>query len=89
MCALESMGLGTPIVSTPVDGLVDLIRNGENGYFGSTDQELADAIIRICDDEDLRQRLSENACRDASRINDTGNYRKTLQSIYKNALESH
>lgn len=89
MCALESMGLGTPIVSTPVDGLVDLIRNGENGYFGSTDQELADAIIRICDDGDLRQRLSDNACRDASRINDTDNYRKTLQGIYKNALESH
>lgn len=86
MCALESMGLGTPIVSTPVDGLVDLISNGENGYFGSTDQELADAIVRIYDDENLRKRLSDKAHDDAIKINDTDNYRRTLQGIYTNAL---
>lgn len=32
MCALEALAMGIPIVSTPVDGLCDLIENGKNGF---------------------------------------------------------
>ena len=41
MCALEAMALGIPIVSTPVDGLCDLVEPGNTGFLESTDDALA------------------------------------------------
>ena len=45
MCALEAMALGVPIVSTPVDGLKDLVINDKNGYLSNDDEELASKIV--------------------------------------------
>ena len=37
MCALESLAMGVPIVSTPTDGLKDLIQDGVNGFLSDDD----------------------------------------------------
>ena len=44
ICALEAMALGVPIVSTPTDGMIDLIENGQNGYLYKENEEIAKSL---------------------------------------------
>lgn len=56
MALLEAMGAGVPVVSTPVEGIGELIADGENGLLvpaGNVDS-LADAIERIASDDAFR-----------------------------------
>jgi glycosyltransferase involved in cell wall biosynthesis len=82
MCALEAMCLGTPIVTTPTDGLVDLITNGENGFLCSTDEDVKNKIINIIKNDKLYSELSNNCKRFSGSINDIEKYRESLINIY-------
>ena len=82
MCALEAMALGTPVVSTPTDGMKDLINNGENGYLSDSDEVLADAVLKIVTDTAHRSVLSENAKKKFSQINDEEAYNQTIYNCY-------
>ncbi|HXK40330.1 MAG TPA: glycosyltransferase family 4 protein, partial [Candidatus Paceibacterota bacterium] len=62
---LEAMSVGLPIVTTPVGGIPDVIRDGEEGFLvtpGSVD-ELARRIIQLLSNEDLRKGMGESAWR--------------------------
>ena len=83
MCALEAMALGTPVVSTPSDGMKDLIEDGVEGYLSDDDGILAEDILRILNDPDHRRRLSENAQRKFAQINDEAEYNRTILTCYR------
>lgn len=87
MCALESLGLGTPIVSTPVDGLNDIIKDGYNGFLSDSNHDLANKICEIASNQQLYQQLSYNAIEEATRINDISNYRNIILETYTKAIE--
>lgn len=82
MCALEAMALGTPVVSTPTDGMKDLIENGENGYLSDSDEELAASVLKLLTDAEHRKLLSENTKQKFARINDEEAYNQTIYSRY-------
>ncbi len=82
MCALEAMALGTPVVSTPTDGMKDLIENGVNGYLSDDDEEIVDAILRIVEQKDHRHMLSENTKAKFAEINDEEHYNQTIYGCY-------
>ena len=82
MCALEALALGVPIVSTPVGGLCDLVKNDINGYLSDSDEKLASYIVNICNDDNLRSRLSLNAISLSKEFNDITKYKETLLSNY-------
>lgn len=82
MCALEAMALGVPVVSTPTDGLLDLIDEGENGFLSEEDAVLAERVVRIASDAELRDRLSRNAAEKAVRINDVQTYKNAVARWY-------
>lgn len=82
MCALEAMALGVPIVSTPTDGLKDLIEDGKNGYLSDDDDVLAKKIANIVLDGELRKRLSVSIKEKASIINDIDAYKNFLLEKY-------
>ena len=86
MCALEAMALGVPVVSTPTDGLLDLIDEGENGYLSGDDAVLAERIVQIANDPALRQKLSRNAAEKAIRINDMETYKKAVAALYARCI---
>lgn len=82
MCALEAMALGVPVVSTPTDGLLDLLDEGENGFLSDDDAVLAEKMVLLASDPALRERLSRSAAEKASRINDIQTYKNALSSWY-------
>lgn len=63
MVALEAMASGTPVIATEVGGLAFLVHDGETGYLVPVrdPQALADRIVALLTDEQLRQKLGENA----------------------------
>ncbi len=84
MVALEAMALGVPIVTTPTDGMCELITDGENGYISDSDDVLTDALVKLVTDNDLRNILSENTLSRARQINDIPKYKATLSEYYEN-----
>lgn len=83
MCALEAMALGTPIVSTPTDGMTDLIKNGENGFLCESDEELAKAVHDIISDSDLRKSFSLKAEEKFNALMNLNEYKNQLLKAYK------
>ncbi len=82
MCALEAMALGVPVVSTPTDGLLDLIDEGENGFLSDEDAALAEKVISLATDAALREKLSRNATEKAVKINDIQTYKNAVAAWY-------
>lgn len=82
MCALESMALGVPVVSTPTDGLVDLLDEGENGFLSEEDAVLANRVVQLATDDALREAMSRNAAQKAVKINDVETYKAAVAAWY-------
>ena len=83
MCALEAMALGTPVVSTPSDGMKDLTENGINGYLSDDDNVLAESLLKIINDPAHRELLSENGKKKFAQINDETKYNETIYNCYR------
>jgi glycosyltransferase involved in cell wall biosynthesis len=68
MCA-EAMAAGVPVVATATGGLREMVVHGQNGFLirardaARVEQELADYVVRLLNDSDLRRRLGGNARR--------------------------
>ena len=60
---LEAMGYGLPVIATAVQGVDEIIRDGENGIIVPLDDPVAvsNAILRLLNDPDERQRLGKAA----------------------------
>ena len=86
MCALEAMALGVPIVSTPVDGIIDLVINGETGYLSNIDDELASHIVNIVKDETLHDYMSKKSLEQSATINNIQKFKQRLLDVYGNVL---
>lgn len=87
MVALEAQTLGKPIVSTPVDGLLDIIINDENGFLSNDDNELVEVLIKIVKEDKYQKKLEENSRKVSIRINDCKEYKERLLKLYKEVLE--
>ncbi len=67
---LEAMASGLPVVSCFAVGVIDCLRDGENGLLVTPGDipALTRAIARLLDDADLRSRLAEAAYDEARRL---------------------
>jgi glycosyltransferase involved in cell wall biosynthesis len=83
MCALEAMALGTPVVSTPSDGMTDLLDDGINGYLTDDDKQMAQNLLKIMNDSAHRAYLGENAKKKFAQINDAPRYKQAIADCYK------
>lgn len=82
MCALEAMALGVPVVSTPTDGLVDLLEEGETGFLSDEDAVLAQRVVQLSTDPQLRRYMSQRAAETAVKINDAEAYKQAVAIWY-------
>jgi glycosyltransferase involved in cell wall biosynthesis len=63
LVVIEANAMGTPAVAYNVAGLNTSIRNGETGILveNGNVSALANTVISLIEDKDLRNRLAENA----------------------------
>jgi len=86
MALLEAMALKKAVVSTAVGGIGEVISNGKSGLLAEpgSSTELAQACLRILDDDALKVRLGAVA---AQRIDDEfsiGTLTEMVSAIYRN-----
>lgn len=83
MCALEAMALGTPVVSTPSDGMKDLLTDGISGYLTESDEQMAEDLLKIFTHPEHRQFLAENARKKFDSLNDGEAYKRAIWTAYQ------
>lgn len=83
MCALEAMALGVPIVSTPTDGLCELVDDGVTGYLSNEDDGLVEKSLSIIHEDEMQERLSKNTLDKAQRILDITLYKEKIMKGYQ------
>lgn len=88
MCALEAMSLGVPIVSTPVDGMCDLVENGKTGILSDNDEALVDACYNIIINTKYQHNLSVASFNRAKSIMNIDIYKARIMKVYQDIIYS-
>ena len=83
MCALEAMALGTPVVSTPSDGMKDLLTDGVSGYLTESNEQMAKDLLKIFTQPEHRKLLAENARKKFDSLNDGEAYKRAIRTAYQ------
>ena len=63
LSVLEAMSVGLPVIATPVGGIPDVVRDGQDGYLvpPGSPNGLSARIINLLNNPQLRERMGENA----------------------------
>ena len=80
---IEANACGTPVIASDVPGLRDAVVDGKTGFlvpYGDV-KAFAERIVRVLEDESLRQKLSEEAVRWARRFHWDTSAEAMMQTI--------
>jgi starch synthase len=82
---LEALAAGVPVVASRIGGLPESIEDGISGLLVTPDNsgELADAILRLVQDEELQRSMSQAARERAEDAFSWNRVRDDLLSIYE------
>jgi len=88
MAVAEALAAGKPVIASRIGGLKEIIIDGANGFlFTPGDYRgLAERILKLLDNRDLRSRISQAARESAKRFkpeNIAGEYLKIYRSLLK------
>ncbi|CAN5415151.1 glycosyltransferase [soil metagenome] len=86
---LDAMAYGLPIVTTKAGGIPEIVKNDFNGLTAAVgdSQQLADQVIRILEDNSLREKLIANAGTFVKKFSKEEMARKTLE-FYNQILQN-
>lgn len=85
---LEAMALGIPVIGTKTTGAAEIISNYRNGILvDPTPEDVADAILTLYGDDDLRKKISSNNVDDVRKF-DWGQIVKVYIKLYNRILNS-
>jgi len=87
---IEAAAMGVPTVGTKIYGLTDAVDDGKTGLLVTPRNvnELANSLIKILDDKDLRTAMGEAAKQRATRLFDAKNVNLLLVEEYLGLLRS-
>lgn len=89
MCALEAMTLGVPIVSTPTDGIVELVDNGITGYLAADNACLAKKTIELITDNNLQKIMSKGCLEKADELLNMSEYIDKIINQYEKYMQEY
>lgn len=86
--AVEAMAMGKPVVSTPADGIVDVVVDGKTGLLVPFEghEELADATLSLIDDRNRMRAMGEEARRTVFPRYDVRSMVKRIENLYEELL---
>lgn len=86
---LEAMAAKTPVVAVKASGVVDVVKNGVNGYMTRENiEEWVGRIVEIVDNKYLMEYLKEGAYNEAKRYL-SSNIAKIAERNYKSAIKAY
>jgi len=85
---LEAMACETPVVATRVGGIPEIVKDGENGLLvpPKDPDALADAIIYLLENEDVRKKMGKNA-REKVKNYSWERIAEMTEEVYKSLIE--
>ncbi len=85
---LDAIASGTPVVATAAGGIVEIIDHEKNGLLCKvgSEEELSAAVKRMLEDEELRERCTEEGLKTVLRFSKQETARKTLE-LYREVME--
>ena len=88
MSVLEGLSHGLTVITTPVGAHLEVIESGVSGLFVTPGDvtALADALVRVIDDESLRRRLAKGARDRFVNEFDVRNYAARLRHLHARLL---
>jgi len=89
LTVVEAMASGTPVLATAVDGIPEIVRHGESGWLidGRDHRSLAEAMLMLLRDQNLRRKLGSNGRRDAIARFSIERFSTEIQSLYRGIFE--
>ena len=84
---LEAMAAGLPVITTPVDGIVEQVRDGSNAmFFQPGDVEaLAEKLTVLINDRELRRRMGSNSILELDSIIDYESMVRAYGQVFQEA----
>lgn len=83
---IQYMAVGVPGIVSPVGAALNIVREGENAFFASTDDEWVEKIVRLIEDPALRRRVGLAGRQTAERdFSITSNAPKLLEVLSRAA----
>ena len=79
MNALEAIACNIPVVSTPVDGLLDII---DRKYLCKTDQDFVEIILKILNREEVRKHYKNKLSVLDKKLNNTVDFSNSISRLY-------
>lgn len=86
MCALEAMALGIPIVSTPTDGLKELVADNITGFLKESNEELEKACLKLLSSKFIRENFSKATLKRSGEIMNINHYREQIEQVYNKCI---
>jgi glycosyltransferase involved in cell wall biosynthesis len=89
---LEAMSMGKAVIATNVDGTSEIIRNCENGLLINTNglvNNLANSLVNMAEDENLRKAFSEKAKATIKERFDVSNMTIKIENKYLDVLKEN
>ena len=80
---IEAFAIGVPVVATAVGGIMEIVDHGKNGLLVNYGDEtgLAQALLRVLNDEDFAVRLSNSALQKATSHYHESTYKTRISQI--------
>jgi lipopolysaccharide heptosyltransferase II len=87
---IEAQAAGVPVIASRIGGIVDIIRENENGILVNPKDYngIADAILKVIKDKDLQKRLSAKARSDVERYFSLEIMYTDTIKVYNEALDA-
>jgi glycosyltransferase involved in cell wall biosynthesis len=84
----EAMAAGAPVVTTPISGIPEIVRDGVNGLLVKPDDPtaVADAVVRLREDDGFAARISAEAAATVRRELDGERLAGTLQTLFREVI---
>lgn len=87
---LEAMASGLPIITTPVGGIPEAVKNGINGFLiePGNSEMLADKILKLLKDDELRKNMGRKSLKIVKEKFDINIIDEQLSNIYEEFLSN-